>query len=288
MGITIPAGSNIVLAMHYPHGSAGEVDQTKIRLYFYEEETEIREVLTYPILSNWNFWIPANSQEEVMAQAGPFNQDLSVLSVFPHMHLVGEYIQSYAVSPENEVIPFVRIPHWDFEWQEFFFFEQIQHVPAGSTFFANGTYNNTADNPHNPNDPPQLITAGLNTSDEMFLVYFHYLEYEEGDEDIDLTELTSLPSSLTEVELEEGSVLSVFPNPAVNEVHLNLNIEQAQEGSIFIYDVTGKIMDRTVFDETLTAGQHDFKIDVAEWNSGVYYYSAVLNGTPYAGKFVVE
>lgn len=288
MGITVPAGSNLVLAMHYPHGSAGEVDQTKIRLYFYEDDVEIREVSTYPLLSNWDFNIPANSQEEVMAQFNFFNEDLSVLSVFPHMHLLGEYINSYAVTEDDEVIPLIKINHWDFEWQEFFFFEHIQKIPAGSTFFANGTFNNTSDNPHNPNDPPIDVGAGLNTTDEMFLVYFHYLPYEEGDEDMDLSILTTLPTGVAELNRKSHHVIRAIPNPASDEVQFSVTSSKSAKASLFIYDGVGKCVHEVASKKMLPEGVNTLKWGVDDVPSGIYYYSLRLDGEVYAGKIVVE
>ncbi|MFK7756080.1 MAG: T9SS type A sorting domain-containing protein [Flavobacteriales bacterium] len=288
MGITIPAGSNLVLAMHYPHGSAGEVDQTSIRLFFYEDDVEMREVETYPILSNWTFNIEANTEETVSAQHGPIFQDMSLLSVFPHMHLIGEYINSYAVTLDSDVIPLVKIPHWDFEWQEFYFFESIQHIPAGSTFLANGTYNNTSTNPHNPYDPPQDIGAGLNTSDEMFLVYFHYLDYEEGDENMNLTELTSLPTSLTEIEVSESEFINVFPNPSSKSVTFSFDLNSAADGSLYVYDGMGKLVSKLVDRESIASGNSKRTLDVSTLSPGIYYFSLRLDGKLEAGKFRVE
>ena len=288
MGITIPAGSNIVMALHYPHGSAGEVDQTKIRLFFYDDDVEMREVLTYPLLDNWTFNIQANTQEEVMAQHGPIFQDLSVLSVFPHMHLLGEYINSYVITGDDENIPLIKIPHWDFEWQEFYFFENIQHITSGSTFYANGTYNNTSSNPHNPNDPPQNVQAGLNTSDEMFLVYFHYLSYEEGDEDINLTDLTALPASMTEVVFENNGAISVYPNPVSETVNFTFDLNSTSNTSLYVYDGLGSLVSKVIDRESVVRGASEYSMDVSILNSGVYYYSLRIDGDLKAGKFIVE
>jgi len=286
MGITLPAGSNIVLALHYPHGSAGEVDQSKVKFYFYEEDVEIREVQTHPLLENWNFSIAPNTQEEVMADFSIGNQDISIFSVFPHMHLVGEYIQSYAVSPNSDIIPLIRIPHWDFEWQEFYFFDHLQRIPAGSTLYANGTYNNTADNPHNPNDPPATITAGLNTSDEMFLVYFHFMEYMDGDEDLDLEELTVL--STAEIVGSEESVIAVYPNPAENEVNFDLSIVNQSLVSLYIYDGNGRVIEKVLNKAVLTSDVPSVIWNTADVPSGTYYYSLLLDGKPQSGAVVVK
>jgi len=286
MGITLPAGSNIILALHYPHGSAGEEDQTKVKFYFYDEDVEIREFATYPLLENWNFNIEANTQEEVMASFGPIQQDYSIFSVFPHMHLVGEYIQAYAVTDDNVTIPLVKIPHWDFEWQEFYFFENLQHIPAGSMLYSNGTYNNTNSNPHNPNDPPQDIQPGLNTSDEMFLVYFHFTPYEDGDEDMDIESLVSL--STEELISVSDSKIRVFPNPASDEVMLNLALTNTSRVSLYIYDHAGQLVDKVIDKQDLTPERSQVKWNTTEVSSGMYYYSALIDGTPVSGSLVVR
>ena len=44
-GIEIPANSNIA-TMHYPEGSFGQLDSTKVRFYFYPQNTSIRPIYT--------------------------------------------------------------------------------------------------------------------------------------------------------------------------------------------------------------------------------------------------
>tara|TARA_B110000008_G_C16645655_1_gene434502 strand:- start:172 stop:639 length:468 start_codon:yes stop_codon:yes gene_type:complete len=97
------------------------------------------------------------------------------------MHLLGKYIEMYAVTPANDTINLVRINNWDFEWQGAYLFEKFIKIPAGSVIYANGTYDNTP-SPANPN--PVTVQSGLNTQDEMFVGIFQFLPYQAGDEDI--------------------------------------------------------------------------------------------------------
>jgi hypothetical protein len=288
LGMTIPAGSNIVLALHYPHGSIGEEDQTKIRFYFYDDATEIREVQTESIIQNWFFNIQANTIEEVTADFSFIPQDVSILSVFPHMHLIGESIESYAITPANDTIPFVRVSEWDFEWQQFYFFKNIQHVPAWSTIYGSGVYNNTSDNPHNPNDPPINVGAGENTSNEMFLVYFHFLAYVEGDEFYDMEELTSLPVGLAEINQTPAGSIQVFPNPASEAMQFEFNLEQSAKVSLYIYDLSGKLVDQVLNREFVGVGKSRATWDVSNIPQGVYTYSAMVNGSPVNGKLMIK
>lgn len=287
LGVTIPAGSNLVLAMHYPEGSAGQQDDTKIRLYFYDDEVQIREISTDPIIQNWNFNLPPEQITEVSAQFGFIPVDVSLLSTFPHMHLLGKSIESYAVTPDNDTLKFVRIPHWDFEWQEFYFFEQIQRVPAWSTIHARGSYDNTSNNPHNPNDPPQSVGAGLNTSDEMFLVYFHYLPYQTGDELLNLEELTNLPTFIRERERLVGEYISTWPNPFTDQLSISTELKQQSVISLAIYDSHGKLVASPFSRQVFPAGRFTY-----EWkegsglSAGSYFYSMMINGVPKSGLLI--
>ena len=113
-----------------------------------------------------------------------FNADQSLLSICPHMHLLGKSYKVWMETPAGDSIPLIDIPHWDFEWQFYYRFLSPVHVPAGTVFKTEGVYDNTVWNPLNPNDPPQEVTYGSLTTDEMFLVYFIWAAYQEGDEEL--------------------------------------------------------------------------------------------------------
>jgi len=80
----------------------------------------------------------------------------------------------------------ISIPAWDFNWQGYFTFPTMTKIPQGYTLHGEATYDNTASNPFNPNDPPQWVYFGEETADEMFFVFIDLVLYEEGDEYISL------------------------------------------------------------------------------------------------------
>lgn len=287
MGYTLPAGSKIVFAMHYPNYSMGEQDQTKIRFWFYPDATPIREITTEPILQNWSFNLPANQVTEVTANWNLIPVNMSILSVFPHMHLLGKDIEAYGLTPQGDTLKFARIPHWDFHWQQFYFFQNIIKVPAGSTLHSRGTYDNTIDNPHNPHNPPVNVGAGLNTSDEMFLVYFHYLPYVNGDELLDLESMTQLSSSVDDISAT-GSGIRVFPNPASQMVTFELDLEQNATVSVFLYDLHGRLVERMIDRVNFSSGKSQNTLPVNQLKAGTYFWSAGVNGRFSSGKLVVE
>lgn len=289
LGVNIDAGANIVMAMHYPNGSQGMTDQSKVRLWFYPDETSIREVLTASVLQNWSFVLPANQVTEVTNTFDDLPVDASVFSVFPHMHLLGKSIESYAVTPANDTIPFVRINQWKFHWQQFYAFRNLIHVPAFSTMYGRGVYDNTSQNMHNPNDPPITVTAGMNTTDEMFLIYFQFLAYEEGDELMDLEALTQFGGNTGIGALDATNAFDVFPNPASNFVRFSFDLKSASMVSLYLYDTRGNLVDRVVQQKSISAGEQEvtYAID-SDISPGIYIYSANVGGVMSSGKLVVE
>ncbi|MCB9223809.1 MAG: T9SS type A sorting domain-containing protein [Crocinitomicaceae bacterium] len=291
-GMQIGANCKIVLAMHYPAGSYGLWDETKINFYFYDEPVaNFREVSCNPIIQDWNssFVIDANQFDSTFIAEGPTTGGSSVLSVLPHMHLLGHSIQSYAVTGSNDTIPFVRIPNWNFDWQDFYWFNYMKYVPAGSTIYGKGVWNNTATNPHNPNSPPQDVQYGLNTTDEMFLIYFHYMDYQVGDEYINIDSIYTEFLS-THTELKSDPKLNVYPNPFEHTITISYGLDKASFVSIYIYDMQGRVV-RKLLRENQSSGQQS-----VEWNgtnglnepvgAGIYFYSVMIDGNHYSGKLI--
>jgi hypothetical protein len=189
-GMELSANSSVTLAMHYPEGSLGQLDSTKVRFYFHPQGTVIREIsnefLINEGLFGTPFYLPPDTITEITASFGPTAQDYSFMSVFPHMHLLGKDMVIYAVTTLNDTINLIRINNWDFEWQGDYYFEKFLKIPAGSIIYAKGNYDNTY-SISNPN--PITVQSGFNTQDEMFVAIFQYLPYQIGDENISIGNL---------------------------------------------------------------------------------------------------
>lgn len=116
-------------------------------------------------------------------------KDVSILTINPHMHLLGKSFLAFALSPEGDTIPLIRIKSWDFRWQYFYTFKHPVHLKAGSLIKVIGVYDNTSDNPLNPYNPPQEVrerNGSMRTTDEMFQFIISYMDFKKGDEAIDL------------------------------------------------------------------------------------------------------
>lgn len=114
------------------------------------------------------------------------SEDFSVLYVWPHMHLLGKSFKAYAIAPSGDTVRLAHIPEWDFRWQEVYRFKKLQHIPKGSRLFVQGTYDNTSNNPFNPNKPPRLVmsSGNMETTNEMLTMIMVFLPYRKGDEQL--------------------------------------------------------------------------------------------------------
>jgi hypothetical protein len=120
-------------------------------------------------------------------------QDISVLTINPHMHLLGKSFKAYALPPNGDTIRLINIPRWDFRWQYFYTYPKMLKIPKGSVVYVEAEFDNTLDNPNNPYNPPQEIReryefggAGMRTADEMLQFIITWLPYQTGDENVSL------------------------------------------------------------------------------------------------------
>ena len=120
-------------------------------------------------------------------------EDISILTINPHMHLLGTSFKAYALTPAQDTIRLIQIPRWDFRWQYFYTFPKMLKIPAGSVIYVEAEYDNTAENQNNPYTPPQEIRerldnggAGMRTTDEMLQFIITWLPYQVGDEHVSL------------------------------------------------------------------------------------------------------
>jgi len=180
IGMLLPAGADIAIQMHYAPSSIDQYDQSSVNLFF-KEEPVLREIQVNTLV-DVQLLVPANEIYEHYVSY-EVEEDISLISILPHMHLIGK---SWLVYAENngDTIPIISIPDWDFNWQTFYQPEYMLKIPQGYTIHAFATYDNTSSNPLNPNSPPQDIPWCDYTTCEMFFLPYAYVEYQEGDENI--------------------------------------------------------------------------------------------------------
>lgn len=116
-------------------------------------------------------------------------ETISIVTINPHMHWLGKSFKAYALPPNADTIRLIHIPKWNFNWQFFYTFKKMVVVPAGSRIVVEGVFDNTSNNPFNPNYPPKVVSdkdGSMKSSDEMFQFIVNYVTYKPGDESVSL------------------------------------------------------------------------------------------------------
>lgn len=297
MAMTLFQKSKIILQIHYPKGTSGAIDSTRINIK-YSTSTNPREVFFQPILNeklinNYPFlFIPKDSIRTFQqVYTIPF-LDFSMLSMAPHMHLVGQSYKVFTVTPTGDTLRGIDIPNWDFHWQDEYTFKKVQKVPAGSKVYGIAKYNNTAANPLNPNTPTKAISWGEATNDEMMLTFVSFMIYQPGDEnivldtsaDIDLGPLVTKPNSIQLIDKNED--LSVYPNPADERLNIIYELGEAEKTQVQILSIEGKV----IYSNQILSnnGMNKLSINTSEIAAGLYLLKLNTNRVSMMKQIVIE
>jgi hypothetical protein len=171
-GILLPKGADIVLQVHYHKSGKEETDLTKIGLYFAKGPVDKR-IRTMMVI-NPTLRIPAGEANFTTTASRRIPKDITVLSVTPHMHLLGREMDVKAQLPDGTEKKLVRVKDWDFNWQMIYAFKEPIKLPGGSEVSLRARYDNSSDNPANPTNPPKNVRWGEQTTDEMCVAFLFY------------------------------------------------------------------------------------------------------------------
>lgn len=177
--------TDLLLNIHYAPSSLPDKDSSIVEIGFTQQVPK-RDIQTLTVteeyISNKPFYIKANTQAKFYMMYAPLEEDISLISIMPHMHLIGKSFRAFAITPDGALIKLIHIPEWDFNWQMSYTYKQFIKLPKGSVIYAEGEYDNTSKNPRNPNHPVKDIRLGWGTRDEMMNLVLYYVRYQEGDE----------------------------------------------------------------------------------------------------------
>src|SRR5262249_7472399 len=119
--------------------------------------------------------IPAGASNYVAQESYVLPADVDVLRVLPHAHYLCRQMDGLATLPDGTSRWLFRIPNWNFDWQGDYEYVQPLFLPKGTAVTMRYTYDNSTNNARNPNQPPQRVKYGLNSTDEMAELWFQVL-----------------------------------------------------------------------------------------------------------------
>ncbi len=119
------------------------------------------------------FRIPAGDPNYRVESSYRFTDDAMIYQLMPHMHWRGKDFLYELSFPTDAPRTLLSVPQYDFGWQNTYRLEQPIAVPKGSTLHCVAHFDNSKDNPANP-DPKKAVRWGDQTWEEMMIGWVTY------------------------------------------------------------------------------------------------------------------
>jgi peroxiredoxin/mono/diheme cytochrome c family protein len=166
MAKKVPAGSELVLEMHYTPNGVAQKDRSSVGVIFAKQPPKY-EVHTIPAV-NPGLKIPPGDDNYKAELMFSFKDDAILLGFMPHMHLRGKDFLYERVDPDGKKETMLWIPNYNFNWQSGYRLAEPVPVTKGTKMHIVAHYDNSAKNPRNP-DPGKTVTWGDQTWEEMMI-----------------------------------------------------------------------------------------------------------------------
>jgi len=197
-GKLVPAGSDMVVSLHYTANGKATVDRTKIgftvaktpppRKFVVQQGGEDTPVIEPSAASsrarfssayNPDFAIPPNDGDY---RAPPmditFLKDVELVRMRPHAHVRGKSSQYTITYPDGRDEVVLNVPRYDFNWQ--LAYGVSMKLPKGSRLHFEFHYDNSANNKYNP-DPSRWVYQGFQSWEEMMVPNLGFLVDRDAD-----------------------------------------------------------------------------------------------------------
>ena len=172
-GTLLPAGATIEFQLHYTTSGKASTDHSQIGIYFHDAAPEHR--IHSMILANPRLKIPPHAKAHAEQAMRVFQQDALMYSILPHAHHRGKAARFEAIYPDGQRETLLNVPNYDFNWQTTYLLQQPKFVPAGTRIVYTHWWDNSAQNPANP-DPDREVPWGQQSWDEMIFGAISYRE----------------------------------------------------------------------------------------------------------------
>jgi hypothetical protein len=163
-GRALPKGSRLLVQVHYtPNGHAVPSSSMRIGLIFTKEKPATE--LSVLCAMNESFTIPAGAKGYDVSAKKVLAKTTRIVRFVPHMHWRGKRMRYLATLPDGSKRTLFD-GGYDFRWQLWYEPADPLELPAGTIIEGIGTFDNSADNPQNP-DPKATVRIGQQANDEM-------------------------------------------------------------------------------------------------------------------------
>jgi len=180
MAWRIDRGTDLVLNVHLQPSGKPERLQPSIGLYF-TDRAPTRFPMLLQLEHDGAIDIAPGVRDFEITDAYTVPVDVELLAVYPHAHYLGKDLVGEVALPDGTRKTVIHIKDWDLNWQAVYRLVKPLVLPKGSVVSMRYRYDNSSDNPRNPNRPPRRVVAGNRSSDEMGHFWIQVLPRQRGD-----------------------------------------------------------------------------------------------------------
>ncbi len=168
-GRPVKKGSDLVVQLHLHPDGKEETETFSMGIYYAKVPTQ--HIVAGGNAHNLHISIDPGDKDYVVTAQYKVPVNVDMIGITPHAHLICREMKATATLPDGKQIPLIWIKDWDFNWQGTYQYADPIKLPAGTVVDMRYTYDNSADNIHNPNTPPKRVHFGEQTTDEMAFLF---------------------------------------------------------------------------------------------------------------------
>jgi tetratricopeptide (TPR) repeat protein len=237
MALRLDKGTDLILNTHLQPSGKPEVIQPSIGIYF-TPHPATKFPMLLQLENDLKLDIPPGDKNFLVTDDFTLPVDVDLLGIYPHAHYLGKDIQAFATLPNGATETLIHIPQWNLNWQAVYRYAQPVRLPKGTVIHLRYSYDNSEENPMNPNHPPIRVIGGNRSTDEMCHLWLQVLPV-----DFDATQgdpRMALQEALARHNIEK--------NPGDFEAHYNLGAmlqsRQDLNGAIAQYEAALRLRPR--------------------------------------------
>jgi len=174
MALRLDKGTDLILNTHLQPSGKPEVIQPTIGIYF-TPHPATKFPMLLQLENDAKLDIAAGAKDFLVTDDFVLPVDVDLLAIYPHAHYLGNDIQAFATLPDRDQETLIHIARWNLNWQAVYRYAKPVRLPKGTTVSLRYTYDNSDQNPMNPNHPPKRVLGGNRSSDEMCHLWLQVL-----------------------------------------------------------------------------------------------------------------
>lgn len=151
----LPAGSRIVVRVHYHKSGEAASDRSALGLYFAKARSArlLRTVAVTPPETI----VPPGAESHRLKAAYMVPEDTEALAVRPLLYPFGRSVEATAYRPDGRAEVLIWARNYRYDWQPAYYFKKPVALPRGTRVEVTAYLDNSDNNPNNPGSPPRPV-----------------------------------------------------------------------------------------------------------------------------------